>query len=164
MKEITLTMMRAQPPSIGHKKIIDRVLEEETDHVICLSASGPEVIGCDIRKNPLSFSCRESILRKVYPQVVIKKESSMWSMLMDFGSRYDKINLVCGSDRYREYQKFLRYELDFSCLINIIQVPRIDIRESGTFLRICLKDVDISSFDKYSLILYDEFKEITENV
>ena len=160
MKSVSLALLRAQPPHTGHKKIIEELLSFETDHVVCISASGPDVIGSNLDKNPLNFAQRKQILEMYYPFLEIRKKSSMWSMLVDFGSQYDSVTVVCGSDRYKEYLKFLRYELEFGCKINIHEVKRILNEESGTFLRTCLKNVDRTSFHKYSLISYDNYKEI----
>ena len=106
-KAIVVTFGRFQPPTIGHKKLIDAVVsiarKERAELRIYPSRTN------DPKKNPLTPKDKISFMRKLFRGVDIIDDSSirnpfeMMQKLSDEG--YKKVILVVGGDRVEELEK-----------------------------------------------------------
>jgi hypothetical protein len=109
-KKIVTSFGRMNPPTVGHQKLINAVLNtaksEGAHHDIRLSHSQ------DASKNPLSVSQKLSHTRKMFPNVNFSSSSrehpSFIHHLKDLHSQgYTHVTMIAGSDRVPEYQKIV---------------------------------------------------------
>ena len=109
-KKIVTAFGRMNPPTVGHQKLIDTVLNkakaEDADHDIRLSHSQ------DAKKNPLTQEQKLHHARKMFPKVNFsgssKEHPSFIHHLKDLHSKgYTHVTMVAGSDRADEYQKLV---------------------------------------------------------
>ena len=109
-KKIVTAFGRMNPPTIGHQKLVDAVLNkakaEDADHDIRLSHSQ------DAKKNPLTQDQKLNHARKMFPKVNFsgssKEHPSFIHHLKDLHSKgYTHVTMVAGSDRAEEYQKLV---------------------------------------------------------
>ena len=107
-KAIVVTFGRFQPPTIGHQKLVDAVVDnarrERAEHRIYPSRSH------DKKKNPLSPKDKISFMRKIFGRKAnVIDDSSiinpfhMMQKLSDEG--YKKVILVVGGDRVKELER-----------------------------------------------------------
>lgn len=110
-KHVVTAFGRMNPPTIGHQKLIDAVLNkakaEGAEHDIRLSHSQ------DKRKNPLSQEQKIGHVRKMFPGVNFsgssKESPSFLTHLKELhGKGYTHVTFVAGSDRVPEYQKLVK--------------------------------------------------------
>lgn len=106
-KHIVTAFGRMNPPTSGHQKLIDAVLntakKQNAPHDIRVSHSQ------DVKKNPLSQEQKLHHLRKLFPGVNFsgssKEQPSFISHLKDLHSKgYTHVTMIAGSDRAKEYQ------------------------------------------------------------
>ena len=107
MKKIVFTFGRFNPPTIGHKLLVDKVKKEakklKADYKIFASPSW------DKKKNPLSFKDKLKIMRKVLRNIHLGADSTVRNpfhalkQLSDEG--YEDVTMVVGSDRVAEFKK-----------------------------------------------------------
>ena len=109
-KKIVTAFGRMNPPTIGHQKLVDAVLNkakaEDADHDIRLSHSQ------DAKKNPLTQDQKLNHARKMFPKVNFsgssKEHPSFIHHLKDLHTKgYTHVTMVAGSDRAEEYQKLV---------------------------------------------------------
>jgi len=109
-KKIVTAFGRMNPPTTGHQKLIDAVLNkakaEDADHDIRLSHSH------DAKKNPLTQEQKLHHARKMFPKVNFsgssKEHPSFIHHLKDLHSKgYTHVTMIAGSDRADEYQKLV---------------------------------------------------------
>jgi len=109
-KKIVTAFGRMNPPTTGHQKLIDAVLNkakaEDADHDIRLSHTQ------DAKKNPLTQDQKLHHARKMFPKVNFsgssKEHPSFIHHLKDLHSKgYTHVTMVAGSDRADEYQKLV---------------------------------------------------------
>ena len=109
-KKIVTAFGRMNPPTTGHQKLVDAVLNrakaEDADHDIRLSHSQ------DAKKNPLSQEQKLHHARKMFPKVNFsgssKEHPSFIHHLKDLHSKgYTHVTMIAGSDRVAEYQKIV---------------------------------------------------------
>lgn len=99
MKTMVFTFGRFQPPTLGHVKLIQKVLdtaaELNADHYILVSNS------VDNLTNPLDVDTRIRMLEKISPTANIENiYNNPFIAFEDFGNNgYEKVILVAGSDR-----------------------------------------------------------------
>jgi hypothetical protein len=117
-KKIVTAFGRMNPPTTGHQKLIDAVLNrakaegEGTDHDIRISHSQ------DAKKNPLSQEQKLHHARKMFPGVNFsgssKEHPSFIHHLKDLHAQgYTHVTMIAGSDRVPEYQKIVdKYNKD----------------------------------------------------
>ena len=107
-REVFFTFGRMNPPTIGHGKVIDTIVQKAggADYKIFVSqTTGP--------KDPLSYSDKIKTLRKMFPKhgrniIADKKIRNVFDIaakLYDMG--YKKITMVVGQDRLREFEVLL---------------------------------------------------------
>jgi hypothetical protein len=115
-KKIVTAFGRMNPPTTGHQKLIDAVLNkakaEDADHDIRLSHTQ------DAKKNPLTQDQKLHHARKMFPKVNFsgssKEHPSFIHHLKDLHSKgYTHVTMIAGSDRVAEYQKIVdKYNKD----------------------------------------------------
>ena len=108
-KHVAFAFGRFNPPTIGHKKLIDTVVDaaDGGDFYIFTSQSQ------DPDKNPLDYQTKVSFLKKLFPNIqdkivydmTIKNVLQAADKLKANG--YTDATFVCGSDRVPEFTKLL---------------------------------------------------------
>ena len=103
-KKVVTTFGRFNPPTTGHKKLIDKVHEhakkDGADAVIGVSHSH------DAKKNPLSPEEKEHHLKKLFPKSHFQMSNKEHPSIVDHLARlhkkgYTHVKLVVGSDRHQ---------------------------------------------------------------
>jgi hypothetical protein len=111
MKPVFVVYGRMNPPTIGHKSLIDTMLRMAKanggDAVIVVSHTQ------DTKKNPLSVEEKLELLHLMYPDERIlatsKAESSISHILTKLKEEgYTDLTLVLGSDRIADFQFLLK--------------------------------------------------------
>ncbi len=103
---VVFTFGRMNPPTIGHGKLIDKVLS-----VAKSSGAKPIIYPSkteDDNKNPVPFKMKVKVLKDVYGRIVdidssIKNAFDVLDQLDD--KNISKVTFVVGSDRVSEFQK-----------------------------------------------------------
>lgn len=106
---IVITFGRFQPPTIGHEKLINKVvsLAKANNYRIFTSQTA------DPKKNPLSYSDKIKFLRKMFPKhgrniIEDKGIHTIFDVLPKINQQgFTKVILVVGSDRIDEFSKLL---------------------------------------------------------
>lgn len=114
MKPVFVVYGRMNPPTIGHKALIDVM------RGMAAAAGGDAVVVVshtqDLKKNPLSAEEKMGLLRQIYPDeravrimATSKAESSIGHILTKLKSEgYTDMTLVLGSDRVADFQFLLK--------------------------------------------------------
>ena len=185
-KSVVFTFGRLNPPSVGHAKLIQKVIDTaKSNHAVSMIfLSRTE----DNKKNPLSFASKLRYLRKCFKDVKfiddqnVKSPFHAMKYLSDHG--YKTVTLVAGSDRVKEYDERIRpyinhqdksksFEVDhFSVVSAGERDPDAegDSGASGTKMREFAKNDDFDSFLKNSPSCASEkdvkmvFKEIQQKI
>lgn len=98
-KTAVVAFGRFNPPTIGHKKLVQLVatqaMKHNADPLLFLSHS------CDKKKNPLSYDKKLSYCKEAFPEVNIVNSSAktLVNVLEELNDEYTDIIYVCGSDR-----------------------------------------------------------------
>ena len=98
-KPAVLTYGRFSPPTIGHTKLVDKLLSIPGDHFVVVSHTQ------DNKKNPLFADEKIALLRKMYPGkkifVAATKENPtiITSAITLYNKGYTDLVIVVGSDR-----------------------------------------------------------------
>jgi nicotinic acid mononucleotide adenylyltransferase len=98
---------RFNPPTIGHAKLMSRVITEarknNANHIVYASAS------TDRRSNPLDVNTKVKFMKKMFPRNNIKaaggNQRTFIEILKFFNRMYGNIIMIAGSDRISEFQK-----------------------------------------------------------
>ena len=98
---------RFNPPTIGHAKLMSRVITEarknNANHIVYASAS------TDRRSNPLDVNTKVRFMKKMFPANNIKaaggNQRTFMEILKFFNKMYGNIIMIAGSDRVSEFQK-----------------------------------------------------------
>ena len=106
LRTLVFAFGRMNPPTIGHKKLIDKVLslakQENCDHLIVLSHSQNK------KTDPLDPDTKLQFAQKMFPNANITTSSTLkptfFKFLEDFNNKYDRIIFVAGSDRVPDYK------------------------------------------------------------
>ena len=119
-KKIVFAWGRFNPPTVGHKVVMDRVAKEAksrgAEYAIFASKS------TDPKKNPLTFKSKVKFLKQSFPEHSRNINSSpklktVIDVMKSLDKRYDEVSLVVGSDRAMEFNKLLAHyngrEYDF---------------------------------------------------
>ena len=109
LRTLVFAFGRFNPPTIGHKKLIDKVISEakleKADHVVVLSHTQ------DKKKNPLDVQTKLYYAQTLFPKVNFDTASpqnpTLFSVLKNNNGKYDKVLMVAGSDRIAEYKRLL---------------------------------------------------------
>jgi nicotinic acid mononucleotide adenylyltransferase len=109
-RKIVFAWGRFNPPTTGHKVVMDRVAKEaksrNAEYAIFASKSN------DPKKNPLTFRTKVKFLKQSFPKHSknINASPSIKTVLdvMKFlDKRYQEVSLVVGSDRAQEFKRLL---------------------------------------------------------
>jgi nicotinic acid mononucleotide adenylyltransferase len=108
-KHVAFAFGRFNPPTIGHKKLIDTVVDAADDGDFYIFTSQSQ----DPDKNPLDYQTKVSFLKKLFPSIqdkivydmTIKNVLQAADKLKANG--YTDATFVCGSDRVPEFTKLL---------------------------------------------------------
>jgi hypothetical protein len=134
-RKMVLTFMRANPPTAGHAKVIERVAmiakKVGSDFRIYLSQSQ------DAKKNPLNYNQKIRYLRLAFPQYAkniindseIKTIFGALRQLADKG--YDDITIVVGSDRVPEFQSAIKPYLTHSDPEKALRFKKLQVFSAG---------------------------------
>ncbi len=109
---VVFTFGRFNPPTIGHQKLVSKVVEVASshmaDHVVYLSQTQKP------GKDPLSWEDKVSLFKKMFATVVVSTDASVknpYIALETLGKKYDNVIMVVGSDRVERFkgdmQKYL---------------------------------------------------------
>lgn len=107
-RSIAFTFGRFNPPTIGHEKLIDKVVQQRTDdYKIYLSKSE------DSSKNPLSYRIKLATMKQMFPKhaanIIVNPSNMILDIATDlYNRRYSDIVMVVGSDRVREFDTILK--------------------------------------------------------
>jgi hypothetical protein len=108
-REVVITFGRANPPTIGHQKVFDKVaaVAGKNPYKIFLTQSQ------DKNKNPLSYSEKIKFARKMFPKharniLINKKIKTIMDALVSLNNEgFNRVTVVVGSDRVREFDILL---------------------------------------------------------
>ena len=106
---VVFTFGRMNPPTVGHGKLIDKVLS-----VAKSSGAKPIIYPSkteDDNKNPLPFKMKVKVLKDVYGSIVdtdrsVKNPFDVLDQLDD--KNVSNVTFVVGSDRVKEFKKNMR--------------------------------------------------------
>ena len=111
-KPVVFAFGRLNPPTIGHQKLIERVItiakRVKGLPVLYVSASQ------DKRKNPLTVKQKVDYLKKVYPRGIsilpaIGSERTFMEILKNrFDKKYTDVYMIAGSDRVAEFKRLIK--------------------------------------------------------
>lgn len=108
LRTMVFAFGRMNPPTIGHEKLIKKVLEtarvEKGDYVVVLSKTQKAP------KDPLDPETKLLFAKKMFPRVNIELATqqlpTFFGWLKKFyEEKYEKVIMIAGSDRVREYQE-----------------------------------------------------------
>ena len=105
-KTIAFAFGRFNPPTIGHKKLMDKVKSVSSDYKIYLSRSE------DPKKNPLSPRDKLALMKRMFPtharNIVINPSNNVLDILVKLYDTHHRVIMVAGSDRVREFDTLLK--------------------------------------------------------
>ena len=106
-KQAAFCFGRMNPPTLGHKQLLDTVAQAAQDYYIFVSQSQ------DAKKNPLDFGTKIQFLRAMFPEHaanIIDKTgitTALHAATMLYDSGYRFVTFVAGSDRLDQFKKLL---------------------------------------------------------
>ena len=109
LKTMVFSWGRLNPPTIGHKKLVDKVLsvarDKKAEHTVLLTRTQKAP------KDPLSPEMKLYFASKMFPNanvmVATKELSTIFAWLKQWNGQYDKLVLICGSDRVPEFERLI---------------------------------------------------------
>jgi len=105
LKTAVFTFGRMNPPTVGHSKLIKKVM------VVAKKEKGTPMIFPskteDNKKNPLSFNTKVAVLKDVFGNIINTNASikTPFDVLEDLNKDYERVIFVVGSDRVKEFQR-----------------------------------------------------------
>lgn len=132
-KTAVLTFGRFQPPTTGHKKLVEKVMSVSkrlgADHFIFPSRTQ------DKKKNPLTIEDKIRWMKIFFPKANVVDDSSavtIFQAIQSLTSKgYEKIVLVVGSDRVPEFKKTLTPYLQHEDPNKSLNVKILDVVSAG---------------------------------
>jgi hypothetical protein len=106
-KQAAFCFGRMNPPTLGHKQLLDTLAQTAQDYYIFVSQSQ------DAKKNPLDFGTKISFIRAMFPEHaanIIDKtgiSTALHAATMLYDSGYRFVTFVAGSDRLDQFKKLL---------------------------------------------------------
>jgi hypothetical protein len=108
-KSVVFTFGRFNPPTIGHEKLIKKVISQskENNYRIYVSQSS------DPERNPLQYKEKVQIMRKMFPKygrniIFNKKIINVFNILVDlYDQGFTDVTMVVGSDRVPEFKRLM---------------------------------------------------------
>lgn len=105
MNHIVFTFGRFNPPTKGHQKLVEAVVEiarqENADHCVFLSHSQ------NSKTDPLSWDLKHRVCKEAFHGVSICSDSNVktpFQALELLSSKYKKATMVVGSDQVKEFK------------------------------------------------------------
>ena len=108
-KHVAFAFGRFNPPTVGHKKLIDTVVDASDGGDFYIFTSQSQ----DPDKNPLDYQTKVNFLKKLFPDIQDKivYDNTIKNVLQAAdklkASGYTDATFVCGSDRVPEFTKLL---------------------------------------------------------
>ena len=108
-KSVVFTFGRFNPPTIGHEKLIRKVISQAkgNNYRIYVSQSS------DPERNPLKYKEKVQLMRKMFPKygrniILNKKIINVFNILVDlYDQGFKEVTMVVGSDRVPEFKKLM---------------------------------------------------------
>lgn len=106
-RSITFVFGRLNPPTIGHKLLLDTAAEQGTDYKIFVSQSQ------DKKTNPLDYHTKLKFIKDMFPNHAphVVDDASINTVMKAASALYDQgyrsATFVAGSDRIGEFEKLL---------------------------------------------------------
>lgn len=97
---------RFNPPTTGHAKLVDKLKQESTGYTPLIFTSH----STDTKKNPLSHRDKIKFLRKFFGRIIVDSQTrTVFEIAVELhNQKYNKIKMVVGSDRIREFEMLLK--------------------------------------------------------
>lgn len=99
---------RMNPPTIGHKKLIDagKMLAQSLDADFFVFPTRTH----DRQNNPLDFNTKLKFLKTFFPEVrFIGTTGKLFDILLWLSDQnYTKVNMIVGSDRVKEFDRIIK--------------------------------------------------------
>jgi len=107
MKKVTITFGRMNPPTIGHEKLVAKLMM-----VAKSKASQPRIYLShtqNAKKDPLSYKAKVSVAKAAFGKAVkVSKEKNIVGVMKSLEKeKFTDVTLVVGSDRVSEFRSFL---------------------------------------------------------
>lgn len=105
-KSIVVTFGRFNPITVGHEKLVNRVIAEaisrKADVGVYMSHSQ------DPKKNPLSYNDKIGLAQQAFGKVVKKsKARTLIDVAKELSGKYSELVVVVGSDREKEFETLM---------------------------------------------------------
>lgn len=153
-KTIVVSFGRFNPITIGHEKMINRVITEaakrKADAAVYMSHSQ------DSNKNPLSYDQKINLGQKAFGKIVKKSLArTIIEVAKETSKKYKNFVLVVGSDRVKEFETLLEKYNELDYIFENIEVVSAGERDpdsegvtgvSGSKMRAAAKAGDIGEF------------------
>lgn len=134
-KHVAFAFGRFNPPTVGHKKLIDTVVDASNGGNFYIFTSQTQ----DPDKNPLDYQTKVNFLKKLFPDIqdkivydiTIKNVLQAADKLKANG--YTDATFVCGSDRIPEFTKLLNAwnGMDKTPRFGVLNIVSSGEREDG---------------------------------
>ena len=97
---------RFNPPTTGHAKLVDKLKQESTGYTPLIFTSH----STDTKKNPLTHKDKIKFLRKFFGRIIVDSQTrTVFEIAVELHKqKYNKIKMVVGSDRIREFEMLLK--------------------------------------------------------
>jgi len=111
-KKVVFAWGRFNPPTTGHKVVMDRVAKEaksrQADYIVFASKSN------DPKKNPLTFRAKIKFLKQSFPKHAKNINASpklrtVLDVMKFLDKKYQEVSLVVGADRAQEFKRLLHH-------------------------------------------------------
>ena len=165
IKRGVIVFGRFNPPTIGHGKLIEKVLEVagEDDHFIFPSPTVDKPskklgrVDPEKSKNPLPWEPKIGIMRELFPDANVMQDPEITSLFHAMGymrdNGYTDVTLVVGSDRVESFQARLEGPMNES--FETFKIVSAGVRDpdgegtvgmSATKARIAAREDDLGGF------------------
>lgn len=109
MSKLIFTFGRFNPPTIGHAKVFDYILDNayysDADHLVAVSKTHAK------DKNPLDIETKLKYLKLFFPQInfeaATKECPDFISFLKKLNDKYEEVVFIAGEDRLAEYTRIV---------------------------------------------------------
>lgn len=134
-KHVAFAFGRFNPPTVGHKKLIDTVVDASKGGDFYIFTSQSQ----DPDKNPLDYQIKVNFLKKLFPDIQDKivYDVSIKNVLQAAdklkANGYTDATFVCGSDRVPEFTKLLNVwnGMDKTPRFGVLNIVSSGEREDG---------------------------------
>lgn len=108
-KEVVFTFGRFNPPTVGHEKLIKKVVSQSSGNNFRIYVSQSD----DPSRNPLKYKEKVQLMRKMFPKygrniIFNKKVINVFNILVDlYDQGFRSVTMVVGSDRVPEFKRLM---------------------------------------------------------